>query len=126
MAQMPRPWVCASQWIDGAEDFLVLADKLLGAHGKKLLVERREFAAVNFGADDAAQPVARVHFSGAAIPDLIQKFHLSGVLLAHIAEIQTQDGIGLHAPAAEAQQSLCGDAFPILALANCARDGLRS
>src|ERR1700719_640075 len=61
------------QLIDGREDFLVLADKLLGAHGEQLLVEGCEFAAVNFGADDTAQPVARVHFSGAAIPDLIQE-----------------------------------------------------
>jgi hypothetical protein len=29
-----------------------------------------------------------VHFPGAAVPDTIQKFHLAGVLLAHIAEIQ--------------------------------------
>jgi hypothetical protein len=73
--------------------------------------ERRKLAAVDFGADDAAQPVARVHFSGAAIPDLIQEFHLPGVLLADIAEIQTQNGIGLHAAAAEAQQSLTETCF---------------
>jgi hypothetical protein len=38
--------------IDGGEQFVVLADKILGAHGEKLLVERREFAAVDFGSGD--------------------------------------------------------------------------
>ena len=95
-----------AQLIDGGEQFVILTDKILGAHGEKLLVEGREFAAVDFGSDDAAQPVAGVHFPGAAIPDLIQKFHLAGVLLAHIAEIQAQDGVGIHAAAAQAQQSL--------------------
>src|SRR6266404_4250624 len=94
-----------AQLIDGGEQFVILTDKILGAHGEKLLVEGREFAAVDFGSDDAAQPVAGVHFPGAAIPDLIQKFHLAGVLLAHIAEIQAQDGVGIHAAAAQAQQS---------------------
>jgi hypothetical protein len=47
-----------------------------------------------------------VHFPGAAIPDLIQKFHLPTVLLAHIAEIQAQHGVTLHAAAAQAQQFL--------------------
>src|SRR6266478_6327948 len=46
------------------EQFVILTDKILGAHGEKLLVEGREFAAVDFGSDDAAQPVAGVHFPG--------------------------------------------------------------
>src|SRR5437867_11775863 len=66
-----------AQLIDGGEQFVILTDKILGAHGEKLLVEGREFAAVDFGSEDAAQPVAGVHFPGAAIPDLIQKFHLA-------------------------------------------------
>ena len=77
-----------TQLINGGEPFVVLADKLLGARGEKLLVEGREFAAVNCGSDDAAQPVAQMHLSLTAIPDLIQKFHLPGILLAYIAEIQ--------------------------------------
>src|SRR5207244_9884937 len=95
-----------AQLIDGVEQIVILTDKILGAHGEKLLVEGREFAAVDFGSDDAAQPVAGVHFPGAAIPDLIQKFHLAGVLLAHIAEIQAQDCVGIHAAAAQAPTSL--------------------
>jgi len=60
---------------------------------------------VNFGSDDAAQPVTRMHLSGAAIPYLIQEFHLSGVFLAYVAQIQAQNGVALHATAAETQQS---------------------
>jgi len=105
-----------AQLIDGGEQFVVLADKILGAHGKKLLIERREFVAVDFGSGNATQPVARVHFPGAAIPDLIQKFHLPGVLLAHIAEVQAQHGVALHAVAAQAQQPLAEMRFQFLRL----------
>ena len=92
--------VCA-ELIDGGEQFVVLAEEILGAHGEKLLIERRKFAALHFRPDDAAQPVARVYFSSAAIPDLIEKLHLAGILLAHIAEIQAQHGVVLHAAAAQ-------------------------
>ncbi len=102
--------------IDGGEQFVILADKILGARGEKLLIEGREFAAVDFRSDDAAQPVPRVHFPGAAIPNLIEKFHLAGILLAHIAEIQAQHGIALHAAAAQAQQSLAEVRFQFLRL----------
>jgi len=112
------------EWIDGREDFLVLADKFLGAHGEQLLAEGREFAAVNFGADDAAQPVAHVHFSGAAISDLIQKFHLPGVFLAHITEIQALGRCGFARADCRGAAVLCGDALPILPLPDCARDDL--
>src|SRR2546430_5198020 len=42
-----------AQLIDGGEQFVILTDKILGAHGEKLLVEGREFAAVDFGSEDA-------------------------------------------------------------------------
>ena len=40
------PLGVGAPWIDGREDVLVLADQLLGPHGKKLRVQRREFVAV--------------------------------------------------------------------------------
>jgi hypothetical protein len=61
---------------------------------------------VDFGSNDAAEPVARVHFSGADVQDLIQEFHFPGVFVAHIAEVQAQHRVGLHAAAAEREQSL--------------------
>jgi hypothetical protein len=61
---------------------------------------------MDFGSNDAAQPVARVHFSGSAVQDMIQEFNLPGVLVAHIAEIQAQHGVGPRAAIAGTQQSL--------------------
>jgi hypothetical protein len=43
-----------------------------------------------------------MHSSFATIPDPFQKFHLSGIFLARIVEIQTQDAAGFYAGAAEA------------------------
>src|SRR5438876_10052795 len=56
-----------AQLIDGGEQFVILTDKILGAHGEKLPVAERESAAVDFRSAAAAQPVARLHCSGAAI-----------------------------------------------------------
>src|SRR2546429_9318807 len=84
-----------AQLIDGGEQFVILTDKILGAHGEKLLVEGREFAAVDFGSEDAAQPVAGVHFPGAAIPDLFLNFHLVGLLLVTFAEIKDTDAVSI-------------------------------
>jgi len=48
MARCRGPGFCARSLIDGGEQFVILTDKILGAHGEKLLVEGREFAAVDF------------------------------------------------------------------------------
>ena len=42
-----------------------------------------------------------MYFSLAAVPDLIQEFHLPGVLLPHIAQVQAQDRIALHPTASQ-------------------------
>src|SRR5438132_11082566 len=75
-----------AQLIDGGEQFAILTAKIMGAHGEKLLVEGREFAAVDFSSEDAAQPVAEAHSPSHAITDLLPKFRRARAVLAHTAQ----------------------------------------
>lgn len=62
------------QLLDGAPDFVVLAEQILGAYREKPFVERRRLADVGLGSGDAVHPVARAHFPVAARSDLIEVF----------------------------------------------------
>src|SRR2546425_12556902 len=52
-----------AQLIDGGEQFVILTDKILGAHGEKLMVERRDFSARVIRFADTALPVSGGHIS---------------------------------------------------------------